>query len=59
MVALTILGATPGGFRQPTSLPAWRQGRQHNSLSTRLVRLTTCLEGAGAHRCRLALRGRC
>ena len=28
MVALTNLGAIPGDFRQPTSLPASRQGRQ-------------------------------
>ena len=45
MVALTSLGATPGDFRQPTSLPAQRQGRQHNSLSIRLLRLTGCLGG--------------
>lgn len=57
MVALTNLGATPGDFRQPTSLPAWRQGRQHRN--TPSVRLRGCLQEAGAHRCRLALQGRC
>lgn len=59
MLALTNLGATPGDFRQPTSLPAFAKGRQHNPRSIRLVRLMGCLEEANAHRCRLALRGRC